>query len=364
MFADTIAMSGHGLLFDSGMREIKLTDLVITTLQDSILEEISRRKFKGHIDQEVADAIASAQDLMQSAALTFDEQRLVNSAIIEARLRSTPKKFRDKYLWRNRVLASALMRRGGFGPVPRPLIIEAWRSLDFIGADFQVVGDTPYMSDCRSKGVPIPPDWAEDGTAWVFQGQLEQNLLDPGEDAAVYTYSHPSLRGGCIALPRGDGSPGSLAGIICQNATNGHACFWDNKKRGQVGVIGWKGLRLVIADLQDATDLSTNCTSCHSGENVFIISPDDPTWAKLLRGPLNGPDPGTFTTRVESSSERNSRGQPRYIPLSLGRTGWVNTERAMTCAGACHETPANINRPPMPPACANSATDPRDCYAR
>jgi hypothetical protein len=212
--------------------------------------------------------------------------------------------------------------------------------------------------------VPIPPDWAESGTPWVLQGTLTQNLLQPGEYAAVWTYSDPSTRGACIALPRGNGSVGTLNGFICQSATTGHACFWDNKRRGSADAVGWRDLRLVISELQDGSNLAKeeNCTACHRGNNVFLISPDDPTWSKVLRGPLSGPSTGTFTTQVETSSD-NQGGHPRYIPITTlpPRSSWENPFAPGGCAGACHELHlGNFSVPqPMPPTCN---TAPGGCY--
>jgi hypothetical protein len=230
---------------------------------------------------------------------------------------------------------------------------------------FNVDVDTPYMADCRVHGVPIPPDWAESGTAWILQGNLKDgtNLLQPGQNAFVWTYSDPNVRGACIALPRGSGGPGSLAGIICQSATTGHACFWDNKLRTNPAVaVGWSAQTLQISKLVDGSNLSENCTSCHRGDNVFLISPDDPTWRKVLTGTLSNPSTSlligpNFTTRVE--------GVARYIPLSTipPRAGWENPA-ATGCAGACHGNPvlgfSNVPNP-MPPHCATSGVA-DNCY--
>lgn len=241
---------------------------------------------------------------------------------------------------------------------------------------FNVNGDTPYMAECRAQGVPIPPDWAETGTAWVNQGNLNTagggtNLLQGATDAHVWTYTDPHVRGACIALPRGSGAPGSLAGIICQSATTGRACFWDNQlKSDPTHILGWSGKTLVISELVDGTDFAAGgnvggpCASCHRGDNVFLISPDDPAWAKVLRGPLTGgPSGGRFTTQVDSG---------RYTPLPVA-AGWTNpVTGGANCGAGCHELPpANIrglrdainamtppNRMPMPPAC-NSGTG---CY--
>lgn len=245
--------------------------------------------------------------------------------------------------------------------------------------------DTPYMAECRAQGVPIPPDWAETGTAWELQGNLRtgSNLLKPGEDAFVWTYADPAVKGACIALPRGSGGAGSLAGIICQSATTGAACFWDNRKRNNANpmrqvpqTLGWKGKTLIISELKDATNLtepgSGICPTCHRGNNVFLISPDDPTWEKVLRGPLVTSPGSTFTTRVEASSD-NQGGRPRYVPITSvagqpPRPRWGNDFAAGGCDG-CHENPTfpftsssltALTTMNMPPVCAAGGVE--NCY--
>lgn len=256
----------------------------------------------------------------------------------------------------------------GISPGSHALTGSADMDLGFLRRDcresthtvnFNVNVDTPYMAECRARGVPIPPDWAESGTAWVLQGKLGEgkNLLEPEKDAFVWTYTDPSVRGACIALPRGNGDPGTLAGIICQSAT-GHACFWDNKLSSDPAQrpFGWRGQRLVIRDLADGSNLDENCTNCHRGNNVFLISPDDPTWRKVLKGPLNGgPSNNLFTTQITVS---------HYIPI--GQDGWINPLVSEGCASKCHLQPPDrvegLRRRSsqlMPPACA---TLPGGCY--
>jgi hypothetical protein len=206
--------------------------------------------------------------------------------------------------------------------------------------------------------VPIPPDWDESGKTWQQQGPLTTKLILSGIPAVVWTYSDPAIRGACIALPRGNGAPGSAAGIICQSATTGKACFWDNKLRSDGPMappLGWSGLTLRIGDLRDGSNLSENCTSCHRGNNVFLLSPDDPTWAKVMGRPA--PLSPTFTTRVATSPSDTSLGHPRYVPVS-GQPGWSNVapSPATGYCNSCHELPALTAAPAMPPRCATSPT--------
>jgi len=240
-------------------------------------------------------------------------------------------------------------------------------------------GDTPYMAYCRKARVPIPPDFSITGaTGWVSQGKIApaNNLLIPGGDAFVWTYSDPVRRGACIALPRGSGGQrGGLSGIICQSATTGNACFWDSRKRDDndptrdMPAIDWSTQVLKIAELKDGSNLhdagSGRCPDCHRGNNVFEMSPDDPAWANVLRGSVATSPGSRFTTRVEASSDM-SGGHPRYIPVTYPaiRPDWVNTFQAGGCAGTCHENPmlAYPTVPvPMGPACA-TGNNVENCY--
>ena len=248
--------------------------------------------------------------------------------------------------------------------------------------------DTRYIAECRQKGVPIPPDWSPRSTAWVPHGNVNDangNILQPGFGAFVWTYTHPRVRGACIALPRADGGArGGLAGIICQSASTGHACFWDSRRRddsnpgASTPPLDWSSEILRIAELKDAmtlTDIDLNgvnnsggsgvCTDCHHGENVFVVAPDNPIWTKVLRTADLG---ANFTTRVEASTDMQG-GRPRYIPITgvggASRAGWSNAFRPMTCGPNCHEQP-NTSFPnppmPMPPSCGLTLATIAGCY--
>jgi hypothetical protein len=238
-------------------------------------------------------------------------------------------------------------------------------------------GDTDYMAFCRKQRVPVPPDFALSGTQWALQGPLQTNLLGPGQAAHVWTYRDPVRRGACIALPRGgSGERAGLSGIICQSATTGRACFWDSRERDdanplrQMPTIDWTQQTLRIAKLKDGSNLtepgSGICTDCHRGNNAFLISPDDPIWANVLRGSLPISVGSTFTTKVERSDDTQG-GHPRYIPVTFpaSRPAWVNKFNANAgCGGMCHENPIYekpFGIPSMPPACAVGG-DVEECY--
>ena len=206
--------------------------------------------------------------------------------------------------------------------------------------------------------MPVPPDFALSGTAWVKRGALSHNILDssPSATADVWTWADPAKRGVCIALPRSKPGTQPLDGIICQSAKTGAACFWDNIDAATGQRIDWRTETLQISKLKNGTSLSENCTDCHRGNNVFLISPDDTTWAKLLR-PVPGTVDPTLTTQVETSTD-NRGGRARYFPVTTlaGRAGWENVYNSSTTCSGCHERPPSLpNPPPMPPTCASLA---------
>lgn len=354
--AEMIAFYGHGKLFDREMNEIEPDLELLTEIQRDILQTVERQDFAQKRRTSTRE-LREADSLMRSRDFSREEQLVIRGGMIENYLRDAPTEIRARYGWRSGAIVSAYLNENRYqlSPRLRELIARLY-------ADPNEGDDTSYMTYCRENEVPIPPDWAETGTAWVEQGTLTQNLLGPGEYAAVWTYTDRDRRGGCIALPRGDGEWGAPGGIICQSAATGAACFWDNILREPPGpeeFIGWRGRRLVISELKDGSNLNGPCTQCHQGSNVFIISPDDPTWARVLRGVMAGSQPGTFTTRVEFSSDHLDD-EPRYVPLTTvpARAGWANERRTTRC-GSCHEGSVledTEREPPMPPACEF------DCY--
>lgn len=252
--------------------------------------------------------------------------------------------------------------------------------------------DTAYMKICRANNVPIPPDWKLSSSEWEQHGNLGTILLTPNHldkvqadnttFASVWSYASPTVRGACLALGRNGGT----FQVICQSATTGHACFWGNDP-GQASS-NWSPstAEVTMSSLRDPEqgfDPGTvACTECHRGTNAFLVAPDDPTWATVLRPKKARP---TFTTRVEQSSspEQPAPGgipiaNPRFIPIG-GKTVTLKNPLPTIpgCSGACHEshyeildkghtTEGYVRIPrPMGPNCARNSPDndpTRNCY--
>lgn len=249
-----------------------------------------------------------------------------------------------------------------------------------------------YIETCRTKGVPIPPDWKRSSSEWESHGDLstilltpnsqEQTLVDEASFAGVWTYAPPQGRGACIALGRSGGS----FQIICQSATTGHACFWGNDSSSAESHWTPATTEISITSLRDPVEGfppgTVACTECHRGNNAFLYAPDDPTWATVLRPEHPRP---TFTTRVEHSAYQGALTfgsvtitYPRFIPIG-GRSMDLDNPLPTTtgCSGSCHElhiemlkknhtTEGYVRAPrPMGPNCAaNSPSDDptKNCY--
>jgi hypothetical protein len=253
-----------------------------------------------------------------------------------------------------------------------------------------VEGD--YMESCRARGVPVPPDWKQSSSEWESHGNLKTILLTPNSPeqapvdhtafASVWSYASPNVRGACIALGRNGGS----FQIICQSATTGHACFWGNDPSSSRTQWTPEATEVQLSSLRDPVQgfaLGTvACTECHRGNNAFLVAPDDPTWATVLRPERVRP---TFTTRVEQSPQQGwltfgatTISYPRFIPVG-GKSVALNNPLPTTtgCSGSCHESHFEILEKnhtvegyvraprPMGPNCAHDSPpdDPvRNCY--
>lgn len=340
---DQLVHFGHGGVFDAQYRQVDIDADGILAAQKDLMTRLDRSSAK--LGAGSRDIVRTGRKLVSSAKLT--DAIAVNNIVIEQLVMGQPLRARADLLARNRALAS----RVGVLQVS-PAIAE------FLKRWGVLVPRTDYMKACTAAGVPVPPNFSTTGTLWKNQGLLTTKIIQADQDANVWTWASASKRGACIALPRGTGAPGSLAGIICQSATAGKACFWDNKLRGSNASLGWQNITLKISDLQDGNNLAENCTSCHRGNNVFLMSPDDPVWAKVMGrgGPMgNTPLHPKFTTTVAASTDMLA-GHPRYIPMSSQAT-WKNVAPAADAfCNACHEKPVVGQVMVMPPACSGSAT--------
>lgn len=368
-FQKRMTLSGHGVLFDAEGRRVILKDAEIEPIQNELLKAALEAQPDPKLSPELSSKLkefgASVEPNLAIQSKPLDAS-FVRHMLILAQANRLPDAQRSDIVWRAQYILNHHFLRGRRleDLISQPLLLDWNRIREILANALQ----TSYMTDCRNAGVPVPPNFSITGSAWTRQGQLSQNILSPGNVAEVWTWAPPSGRGACVALPRRSGStpgsPATVAGVICQSATTGNACFWDNLDRTTLQRIQWDVQPLKINQLQDGSNLAENCTNCHQGNNVYLVAPDDPTWCRLLRGGKpgsgcaapGGADAANLTLRVEAAVNTVPVGgvlHPRYLPLSgtPARAGWVNNETA-GCGGTCHLGGGAVTTPsPMPPAC-------------
>ncbi|RYZ09719.1 MAG: hypothetical protein EOO73_02220 [Myxococcales bacterium] len=168
-------------------------------------------------------------------------------------------------------------------------------------------GGSQYVQECAQAGVPTPPTWNyEDafhqvnGSQWKRAGVIENEFISAAETAEAFYFESQSPPGVCIALPRSvfpagqtpeQGPPTyiSLLGVICQGKQTGKACFWDQGEQYVAGGISpFTTLQFGDGPLASAfvggaelvgpgnDNPGGVCSTCHRGENVFIIHPASP----------------------------------------------------------------------------------------
>jgi hypothetical protein len=178
---------------------------------------------------------------------------------------------------------------------------------------------SPYMEQCKEAGVPLPPKWGDEG--WKQQKPDLEKVFDadPNFDTPITeVWVYENELGFCYALPRKNKDGGiELLGIICQGKKSGKACFWDNVEPGtEAKIRGEKTKKLDPALIGDGSNLKENCTECHRGDNVFLITPRT---ALDLDPKKDG--------RTDRKTEVDT---PPYQPLSGGRPEWINPTREDT----------------------------------
>lgn len=259
-------------------------------------------------------AAALVKEALTAEKLDRNTTILVKNGIIGKLLEQAPETLRAKYDWRYRLIRSGSWHMIDSSVVLklRPEILELFRRRGIFDYIFPKRGESDYIADCRAHSVPIPPDWGN--AQWIFRRYLEpQYDFLSGGGTKVYTYN--DANGVCFALPR---SSSGLMGIICQSESTGKTCFFDNIDSTTGRRVDWRTSPVVIANLQNGSNLAENCTQCHRGKNAFLIHP-----GSALDVPLD----------IDPSI--------RYSPI--GQSAWENpgplfSPPGMACY-TCHEIP-------------------------
>ncbi|HVG06490.1 MAG TPA: hypothetical protein VNM67_02220 [Thermoanaerobaculia bacterium] len=301
--ADWIAMAYHGLVLDANFDVIPMDPETVSKIQESmfsILQAPARERVTRKYGRDPGL-------LFHNQRLRGNDRLVIRTAVLQALLDESDEELQERYAWRHRLISrGANTQLNTQGIVLHPQVRELLRQFRLEDDLPAVPGSTPtYIESCRAEGVPIPPDWPD--AKWISQGPLALVFVSAEYNAEVFAYKDPVVPGVCYALPRRD-SAGSiqLLGIICQSATTGKACFWDNKTIDNVRLTG-VDLVLDIDTIGNGMTLGENCTNCHRGDNAYTIHPG--TALDLSRSAAVG---GPYETDAAA----------RFTPIA--QPGWGN----------------------------------------
>lgn len=278
LVADPIGGMGHGELFDPSGRPINVTPSFIREAQEFYIRRLlAAANAKTRSDFEKVRPLASV-GLSEQAKLIGNAE-LIEWLIDRVRpadsgaLRAKNNFLRMLLRWRISPVNQPVSRDQPLFVLPNDVAAR------FVGISSGLEGvaepaGPSYAQECDRAGVPVPPDWG--GPGWESKGILKDEFISAGLEAEVFVFDSASPQGLCIALPRSNGKAIELLGIICSGKATGKACFWDNqvdKKSVDVPLGARKPLLSFAAGPELEGGSGGVCTSCHRGENPFIIHP-------------------------------------------------------------------------------------------
>lgn len=308
---DPIAFTGHGAIFGPDGNEVSatadfiqsaqqvyLTGLVVSASPNQRVQIDQRRKRIAELTRGNPRAAIDASAMLLDWALS--EVRPANAALLASRLRVLAMAIRS--LPATDRLSSRSGMPPGAGLSDHALAMLAQDGLGTAAAvpEAATVGEErdAYITRCGLAGVPIPPDWGKNGAGkWQSKGKLASPFISRTLDAEVFFYESAAPEGVCFALPRYGKAAGAdieLLGIVCMGsksvadgaaAARSNACFWDNQRAKKAFLIK-QGIEVPLKDFASGNELAGGsggeCSSCHAGENSFVIHPRDPAFKPLL----------------------------------------------------------------------------------
>ncbi|HEU5134950.1 MAG TPA: VCBS repeat-containing protein [Steroidobacteraceae bacterium] len=338
-----ISAVGHGALFDHAGKEIRMAPKQVLEAQRYYLERL----------QQFADSTQKARyeafkrRLQGDQPLTSHEQVFVDASLTSWLIDQVKPAHASQLASISSALRQEYAKQTNETFTPSAQMLEAMKAERPGSAAAFSTGTSgaAYVEACRLKGVPIPPDWG--GGQWMARGVLQTKFISQSQVAEVFTFESSSPRGICFALPRSTGNSINLLGIICQGNDTGNACFWDNQVN-DVNVAIPRGTFKPLSQFAGGAELFGGgggvCTSCHVGENAFVIHPGTPLdlgssvlmparWHRPLvhpQWPAN-PGPENFLAQVALPNGAGSCLSCHTRDFG-GRLPQVSTELSMYCS--------------------------------
>jgi len=333
---EPIAFIGHGAMFDREGRQIEVTAAFIEQAQQFYLRALSASAN----EEQLARLRAQEARLLEGRSWDPQSKLIATSAVIEWLLDELDSPNLHDVHGKNKLIQQYLQRRL-FPPAKGARFVPPIALTDVLGMGGGVVplaSSLPerqaYIAECLACGVPTPPDWGS--PQWISEGTLANNetfISDNLPSVEVLKYTSTTPRGACIALPRATGTGTNdtinLLGIICLGQDTSKACFWDNQNGG-INEPFPVGTPKPLTFFEGGPGLNGGsggeCTTCHAGENPFVIHPnsvlgtasemgDDwykplvhPSWAQN-EGPSNvldgvSPQPGCLACHTRGGAGR------------------------------------------------------------
>ncbi len=358
LFAQTfpdepIAYIGHGAAFDRKGREIALTPAFIESAQGYYIQKLRERV----TPEQRKEFDRLRETLPKGKRWDRQTQLYASSALMDWLLSRTPIDPMGAIAGKNNLLKYAIRKRAFANKK-----FVAPEELTKLGAReepaqrFSTMNSgAAYFAECANAGVPTPPDWGS--SQWTDNGELTTEFISGGLRARVFYRHSTSPEGVCYALPRDDGSDIVLLGVICMGKQSSNVCFWDNQENDTQFDIPL-GDSVPLADFSGGAELLGGqggiCTTCHSGENPYVIHPGSaldlsgigvptmpdnwydplvhPNWPQNA-GPLtifDGVPPGPGEQQCTACHVQGNAG--RFPKISSVINGWCTNvlERALT----------------------------------
>lgn len=286
--SDPVMTLGHGTIFGSNGKQVKITKAFINTVQKFYLNKL----FAGIKNKETENYISPSQiqEIQDVINQHVKDPVLANALLVDWLLeKARPKEklsyismvnnaLRWKYLWE--LNPEAVQPKDGSWA--KGIDFETAKGLErrldmAIVLPINLVSKT-YCEECLDAGVPVPDSMF--GSKWRYVGDITDEFIDPNSKGELWIYESESPKGVCLALPRfgpGKDSAGIL-GIICLGTESSKACFFDNPN----GVSFKRNEKTDFRNFLGGADLVANgqgvCTDCHAGENPFVVHPDQPVF--------------------------------------------------------------------------------------
>lgn len=304
--SDPIGFIAHGAFFDRNGNELRINEEFIRKAQDFYIRRLTRAASEGQLTSHNQRAAG-----MSGVAASGQAQLLANSVLIQKLIEEVKpadaSALSGKNFLMRRYLQSRLPQfnqptalKSGVPFTPPAKLKEL---LQAPAGQIAAVdpGDTSgeeYIKRCAAEGVPTPPDWGD--AAWINRGLQTVALISADKPVVeVYSYQSAAPEGVCLALPRSESATTEnpkpdiqLVGVICLGKVSGKACFWDNQENKLQFPIA-RGERVSLLRFAGGAALDGGsggtCTSCHAGENPYILHPKTALGLPNLKGlPLRG----------------------------------------------------------------------------